>query len=193
MALVCAATLMATGVSASAASPGESDPSATIQSSMRAGLDAEKYVRLSVPLSHPISVQSADKLASANKDSAILGFRYTQTNVDGEVYLSAEHTLDEFLDNFERNYGTSPQISGIVTVAPKVEPSSPESTGLLDRDVVRQAERYAAHRPAAATRKGPLDEEIRTKTTPTGALATTATMTPLANGGTDWPPSYVDI
>ena len=192
MVLVCTATLGATGIAASAASPGD-DPSVAIQSTMRTGLDAGKYVRLSIPLSHPISVQSADNLVVGHKDAAILGFRYAQADVEGEVYLSAKHTLSEFLDNFERDYGANPQITGIVTVVPKADAAKPQSIGLLGRDVVVQAEGYAAYRPAAASRKGPLDEVIRTKTTASGALSTAAAVTPLANGGTDWPASYVDI
>lgn len=105
---------------------------------MREGLDEGKYVTKTVPIGHSISLEAVRKVSEAHTSAAILGFRFEQDTIVGEVFISDEYTFDDFAANFESDYGTQPEITGLVTVD-GADNAASATSGLLPGSVMSAA------------------------------------------------------
>lgn len=150
---------------------------------------------------YSISVDSAEDLSSQLPTTPILGYVFSQDSVYGEFFPTEGYTYTEFAQDFESYYGTQAEVSSLITVEPVAETKSTRATmQLTDKavvdDVLEAFEDLPKLDAPPVSKRGAFDSQISAaEESIESADAGTAEsfLAPLANGGTDWPGSYVDL
>lgn len=73
--------------------------------------DGEELSRVTLPLAHPTDLRSAVEYGA---DFQGLAYAFDNGGVVGEYAPGSGQSVDEYLDLFRREYGTSPAVAGIV-------------------------------------------------------------------------------
>ena len=153
--------------------------------------------RVALPLAHDLSLTDAIAVAQTLGEK-VVSFGFTNQNVTGEFSPDAGQTVNAFLENFQLNYGTQPEVNNLVVVrstdptaqrsaASKIATIQPNRPVFLAPPVVyggtlkAKMDRDAALRPAAQAKSAAAaSSPMETNTTST--VSTTI----------DWRPDYTD-
>ncbi len=176
---------------------GQQSPYNTVQaqSQVQSGEAAPAYVEFP----YPIDVNSAEKLAVRIPSTPVLGFVFSQDTVYGEFFPTEDYTYAEFNGDFESYYGTRAEITALITIEPSPGGSSVRGGGqpiaTTSTDAVLDAfEGLPRFDSLPIEKQGPFDIQIEAaKAAAEAAGAIEPKFSAFANGGSDWPGSYVDL
>ncbi|QDW63289.1 hypothetical protein [Oerskovia sp. KBS0722] len=136
-----------------------------------------------VPLPHPVTIEDAVSL-NETLGTATLGYRFEQAGIEGEVFPSKEYTVDQFVADFAEDFGTVPQIVGLVAESPRAA-----SRARAEVSRVEQADPFTAPLPST-------DGKLVARAQASGDNATPST-SPLARAATAtksaWAPGYTEV
>lgn len=94
--------------------------------------DGEEQVRVTVPLAHPTDLRSAVEYGTKFQG---LAYAFDNGGVVGEYAPGSGQSVDEYLDLFRTEYGTSPAVTGIVVVKSRSQQQSKASSAPIGEEL----------------------------------------------------------
>jgi hypothetical protein len=121
-------------LSASATSQNGSEPVGESPAATSTGYQTPKVSRVLLPFDHAVSFSDAEHITETLSEP-VLAYRFENPQIVGEFTPQVDWTADQFLTNFKLDWGTEPEISGLVVERPtpqqesRVAPIAPIVTG----------------------------------------------------------------